>query len=118
MCKQRGVTLSGFLLWAIVIVIGLLLGFKIAPAYMEYYTIRGQLRAIAEDPGANTGARRDVEAAFTRRATMEKIRSIGPEDIQIAKEGDRIVLSADYSVRVPLFGNLSACIDFHATSRR
>ncbi|MCL6646692.1 MAG: DUF4845 domain-containing protein [Dehalococcoidia bacterium] len=105
-------------MWAIVIVAALLLGFKIGPAYMEYYTIRGQLRAIAEDPGVNTGLRRDVEAAFVRRATMENIRSIGPEDIQIAKEGDQLVLSADYSVRVPLFGNLSACMDFHATSRR
>lgn len=118
MHRQKGVTVSGFILWSVVVVVALLLGFRIGPAYMEYYSIQSELKAISEDPGANTGQRRDVEAAFARRATMENIRAIGPGDLQIAKEGDQLVISAEYSVRVSLFGNLSACMDFYPTSRK
>ena len=43
---------------------------------------------------------------------MENITAIGAGDITITKEGDEVVLSAEYSAKVPLFGNLSACMDF------
>lgn len=118
MKKQRGVTLSGFLLWAILGIVVLLLGFKIGPAYMEYYNIQKQLRAIAADPGMQSGDRRTIEGAFARRASVENITSIEPRDLDIQKQGAGIVLSASYTTRVPLFGNVSACLDFYPTSAK
>lgn len=117
MRKQSGLTLSGFILWAIVVILGLLFGFKIGPSYVEYYAIVGQFKAIVSDPEVRGGTRMAVESAFVRRAVMENIRTIGPGDIRITKEGNEVVLSAEYSVRVPLFGNLSACMDFSPSSR-
>jgi len=117
MQKQRGITLSGFLLWSIVLIIGLLLGFKLGPAYVEYYAIQGQLKAIASDPEVRSGARITIESAFVRRAVMENIRAIGPGDLKIEKDGNEVIISAEYSVRVPLVGNLAACMDFAPSSR-
>ncbi len=118
MRMQRGVTLSGFLLWAIIVVFAVLLGFKVGPAYFEYLSIQKQLKAIANDPGISTGVRREIEGAFVSRATIENIRSIGPQDLEISKDGDRLVISASYSVRVPLFANVNACLDFYPSSER
>jgi hypothetical protein len=115
---QRGVTLSGFLVWAVLGIVVLLLGFKVGPAYFEYLSIQKQFQAIANDPAMRAGSRREIEGAFVGRATIENIRSIGPSDLEISKDGDRIVISASYSVRVPLFGNASACLDFHPTSAK
>jgi hypothetical protein len=118
MKKQQGLTLSGFLMWAILGVLILLLGFKLGPAYAEFYNIQKQLRAIAEDPGMRSGERSQIEAAFSRRASVENITSIEPHDIEITKQGDGVVLSAQYTTRVPLLGNASACLDFYPSSAK
>ena len=118
MRRQLGVSLSGFLLWAVVLVFIALLGFKIGPPYIEYMTIQGQLRAIANDPDARGGLRSVVEDRFSRRAAIENISSISGKDIQIAREGDGVVLSAEYSVCVPIVLNVRACMDYSASSGR
>ncbi len=116
--RQRGLTLSGFLLWSVALILVLLLGFRIGPAYYEYFVIQKQLRAIAEDPVAATGSRGEIEAAFLRRATVENIRVVEPRDLRISKRDNGIEISASYSVRVHLFRNLSACLDFEPSSAK
>lgn len=116
MHRQQGITLSGFLLWAIVLIVALLLGLKVGPAYFEYYTIQKQLKEIAADPASGSGDRHEIEGAFAKRATIEDIHSIAPSDIQITREGNHVVLSASYTVRIPLVGNASACLDFNPSS--
>jgi hypothetical protein len=114
--RQQGVTLTGFITTAVVVIFFLLLGFKIGPAYLEFYSIEKQFKAIVADPISHTGNRKDIEGAFVARATIENITSIGPADLQVEKDGDQIVLSAEYSRKVPLVGNLSACMDFAPSS--
>jgi hypothetical protein len=118
MHRQKGVTLSGFLLWAIVGCTVLLLAFKIGPPYYEYFTIKKQFQAITKDPEARSGNRRDVESAFLKRTMIEDIKSITSKDLVIEKEGDGVVISAEYTTCVPVAGNLRACMDFAPTSRK
>jgi hypothetical protein len=118
MHRQKGVSLSGFLLWSIVLIFVALLGFKIGPPYFEYMKIKKQLQALVQDAEAQSGQRRDVENAFSKRATIEDINAVTPKDLVIAKEGDGIVVSVDYSTCVPVVANLKACMDFSASSRR
>src|SRR5262245_1659737 len=117
MRTQDGVTLTGFIFVAIIVVAVLLFAFKVAPAYFEYFAIQKQFKAIANDPGAISMSRREIEGAFVMRSTVENITSVGPGDIQISKDGGSVVLSAEYSVRVPIVGNMSACMDFNPKSK-
>ena len=114
MIKQHGITMTGFLVTAVILVIIALLGFKIAPPYMEYYTIKKQIKLVANEVSVTD--RRTVENAFDRRAVVENITAISPKDLEITKDGDRVILSVEYSVKVPLVGNLSALMDFNASS--
>ena len=66
MKKQYGLSLTGFMVTAFILVIIALLGFKIAPPYMEYYTIKKQIKLVANEVSATD--RRAVENAFDRRA--------------------------------------------------
>jgi hypothetical protein len=118
MYRQKGVSLSGFLMWAVVVIFAALLGFRIGPPYFEYLTIKKQFQAIASDPAARSGQRRDVEDVFSKRAMIEDMPSITHKDLVIAKEGDGIVISAEYSVCRPVVANIRACMDFAPTSRR
>lgn len=118
MRRQRGVSLSGFLMWAVVFIFAALLGFRIGPPYVEYLTIKKQLQAIASDPSVRSGQRRDIEDAFSKRAMIEDMPSLNAKDLVITKEADGIVISAEYTACRPVVGNLKACMDFAPTSRR
>lgn len=118
MRKQKGVALSGLLFWSVVLIFVLLLGFKIGPSYFEYFSIRQQFRAIANDPAMRAGHRKEIETSFYNRAVIENIKAVTVQDLEIVKDGDEVVISAAYSVRVPLFGNISACMDFSPSSAK
>lgn len=115
---QRGVTITGFLVWAVLGIVVLLVGFKVGPAYFEAMSIQKQFEAIVADPSTRGASRKDIEVKFSNRSSIEDIRSIQPSDIEVTKDGDRVILSASYSVRVPLFGNVSACLDFNPTTAK
>jgi hypothetical protein len=115
---QKGITLSGFLVWSVVLIFVALLAFKIGPPYIEYVSIQSQLKAIANDPEGRSGVRRVVEDLFDRRSAIESISAVKAKDILIAREGDRVVLSFEYTVCVPIVFNIRACMDYNPTSAR
>ena len=117
MRKQKGLTLSGFMTFAVIFIIVALLGFKIGPAYWEEVTIKKMFKSMAADPSLASGNKGSVERAFQLRSAVDDITSIGPKDIEVTKSGSGIVLSATYTARAPLFHNISACMDFSPSSR-
>lgn len=118
MHAQRGISLTGFMVFAFIAVALLLLGFKIGPAYSEFYTIQKIMKTVASEPSMATASRGDINVAFNNRANIDNIKAISYNDLEVEKTESGIVLSASYSVRVPLFYNLSACMDFNPTSAK
>ena len=116
MHKQSGITLTGMVLGSIVFILLLLLAFKLVPVYTEYYAIQRNFKALAEDPNLKSANRRQVAIAFASRATVDDIRSVRADDIQVTKTGNGIVVSAEYEKRVHLFHNVSACFEFKPSS--
>ena len=117
MKKQKGVTLSGLLVASIFLIVIVLIGFKVTPVLLEYNAIQRIFRAIAEDPAMQGASREQVRRAFVSRAMVDDIKAISPEQIEITRDGNDLVLSAAYDVKVHLFRNVSACLDFQPTSR-
>lgn len=118
MHAQRGITLTGFIVFAIIFFALLLVGFKIAPPYMEYYTIQKIFRIMAAEPALQSATRGEINSAFNARAGVDNVKAITHDDLEVTKDGSDIAISATYSVRVPLAGNLSACMDFRPTSAK
>ncbi|MGQ0579885.1 MAG: DUF4845 domain-containing protein [Betaproteobacteria bacterium] len=117
MKRQRGVTFVGMIFIAALIILGAIIGLKLVPAYIEYATVVQHLREIARSPEAR-GSPREIQMLFSKRAQIDDIRVVAPDDIEITREGDSVVLTASYQNKIRLFGNLSACIDFEASSRK
>jgi|SRR3989338_328597 len=114
--KQRGLSFSGFLFGAVVLIFVSLAGFKLIPNYMQDTTIRNTFISIVNDPEMQKAGPRDIRAAFNKRASIDDIRAITAEDIEISKDGERLVLSASYAVKIPLAGNVSLYLDFNPSS--
>ena len=114
--KQRGVTLLGMLVVCAVVAIVALLGLKVTPAYIEYFTLKKAIKDVAQNSGRGTVG--EIRAAYNRRATIDSIDVIGDKDLEITKEGNDVVISFSYPKRIPLFANISLVIDFAASSNQ
>ena len=117
MKKHRGLSLGGFIVVLFLLIMVSLLGFKLFTPYVQYFTVQKALKKLAEDPAVKTGNRRDLAAAFQPIQLIDNITAINNEDIEVVKEGNEVILSANYSVKVPLFHNISLLIDFAPTSK-
>ena len=116
MKKQRGISLIGLLITSAVIVFFVLIGFKLLPSYIEYFTVQRIISDIAHSPELRGGPIKEVQSAFQRRATIDNVVSISGNDLEVVKTSDGFEIVASWTNRVRLFGNVSACIDFETKS--
>ncbi len=114
MRRQSGLSLIGLMIVSGLLVFVAIIGFKLLPAYIEYFTIKRVISDIARAPDTRGGNAAEIRRAFDARANIDNIRSIKGSDVEIQKSGNGVILSASYSVQIPLFSNVSACIDFVA----
>jgi hypothetical protein len=114
MKQQRGLSLIGLLMVSAVIVVVALIGFKLLPAYIEYFTVKRVITDIAFSPDLRGGGAREVRG-FQRRSTIDDITSIDARP-EVTKEGEGFTIIAAYQRCVPLLSNVSVCIDFEATA--
>lgn len=116
MYKQRGVGLSNLFLWSFVLFFVAVLGMKLVPVYREYAAIRSALIAIANDPVLQNGTKAEIRTSFNKRAQIDDISVVDEGDIEFNKENGQVVLSIIYSVKTPLFANISLYLDFNVRS--
>ena len=116
MKKQRGISLSGLLVICAFLIAVILLALKLFPPYTEYLSIKKAINQIARNPEGRA-SHREIHAAFERHAAIDNISSVRGTDLEISKQGDRVSIGAAWSVKVPLFYNISACIDLDVRSQ-
>jgi hypothetical protein len=114
--QQKGVTLSGLLMWSVILIMIVVLGMKLTPVFLEYVAIQKSFAAIVNDSTLKNASPNEIRLSFNKRANINDIDVISGRDIKISKEKGRLMLKADYSVTIPLFANVSILIDFNATS--
>jgi len=115
--RQQGLGFAGVIILLIAIVFIAIIGMKLVPAYIEYFTIKKAITGMTQSGELRGGSVADVRKAFDRRAAVDDITALRPEDLEITKEGNEIVVSFAYEKRVPLFYNISVLIDFAGSSR-
>jgi len=115
--QQHGVTFSGFIMVAFLLVFVAIFSMKLIPAYMENGKIQKALDAIVRDPAMQNAPVAEIRDSFFKRAnTMDNVTTISHNDIEISKENGRLALSATYSVKIPLAGNVKLLIEFNPSA--
>lgn len=117
MLRQRGITLKGTIMWLAILGFLGVMAAKLMPAYIEYFTVKKMLKSM-EEQGDLKGTVRDIRLAFDKRNAIEDVKNVRPDDLEITKEGGEAVVTANWSVRVHLVHNISACLDFSATTAK
>ena len=111
--SQRGLSLIGVLFIGVIVVFLMLLGAKLVPGIVEYIAIERAVQKIKNE--GTTVA--DIRSAFEKHATIDDIKSISARDLDITKEGDKVVISYAYTYNIPLMDNVRLSIDFSGTTR-
>jgi Domain of unknown function (DUF4845) len=116
MKKQRGMGFLGTLLVVIALIIVIITGLRVMPAYLEYFAVKNVLRSMASASEVLGGNPKEIRTSFDRRAGVENITSVKGEDLDISKDGNSTIVSANYTVKTPLAGNASLVINFSAST--
>ncbi len=117
MRKQRGITLLGAIMGMVALAFVGLFAAKLLPSYIEYYSVQKMLASM-EAQGDTKGTVRDIRLAFDRKNTIEGVKEVKGDDLEITKEGGDAVVTATWSVKVPMIYNFAACLDFTATTAK
>lgn len=113
--RQRGVTLFGLLLWAIIIGFVALLAMRVFPTVNEFLTIKRTVNKIAAE-GLTTVP--EIRAAFERQKTIEySIQSIGGKDLDITKENEKVVISFAYNKEVEIMNPVFLLLKYEGSSK-
>jgi type II secretory pathway pseudopilin PulG len=112
---QRGITLIGLLLWAIVVAFVALIVVRVLPTINEYSTI---LRAVQQIAHAAPSTVAEARSAFEKQKEVEySISSISGKDLVVTKENDKIVIRFAYDKEVPLFEPVFLLIKYSGEGR-
>lgn len=114
--RQRGRGLLALIFWALVSVFVFMVALKLLPVYKENMTIKTTLSAMASDSILQNGGEGEIRRLFNKRAEIDDISSVSGGDLEIDKEDGKIVLGITYSVKTPIFANISLNIDFNESS--
>jgi len=113
---QRGLSFSGFIFGAFVLVIVSITGLKLIPAYMQNAEVQKLFVEIANDPNMQKASQRTIRDSYGKRSSIDNLTAVKSEDFDISNEGGKLVLSASYAVKLPLVANVSLYLDFNPTS--
>lgn len=115
--RQRGLSFSGFIAGAFVLILVVLLGLKLVPAYLHSAQISQIFREIVADPAMRTASIPEIEMSYRKRANINDIQDLKAEDIAIVRdEGGSLSLSAEYEMRIKLVGNITLLLEFKPSS--
>jgi len=113
---QRGFGMNEVLVGGVILAVVALLAMKVLPPWMEYGNLVKAVKGTAADTSLKDATVAQVRAAYGRRADMDDVKSVTPQDLDITKEGGDLVISFSYAKKVPLFGNASLVFDFEGSS--
>jgi len=115
MGKQQGVSLKGLIIVLALLGIGAVTAAKLLPSYLEYFSVKKIFAAMSQN-GETRGTIPEVRKAYDIRNAIEDVKSVQSQDLEITREGGDTVVTANWSVKVPIVANISACIDFNVTT--
>jgi len=112
--RQRGITMFGLLFWAIVIGVAALVGMRVVPTTVEYYTI---MKAINRITAEETGTVPQIRAAFEKQRAIDLITSISGKDLEITKEDEKLVIGFAYNSEIELVKPVYLLIKYEGRSK-
>jgi Domain of unknown function (DUF4845) len=111
--RQRGITLFGLLFWGVLIAFVAVVGAKVTPKVMEYFTIKRAVDTVAKNNPATVA---QAKAEFERIKQVEYSIELSANDLEVTKENDRVQIRFAYNREVEIGGPVFLLLKFQGQS--
>jgi Tfp pilus assembly major pilin PilA len=103
---ERGMTVIGMLLLIIVIAFVALIGMKVVPMYIQYFSIKSTIESIRKEPQVAQMSAQDIQTAIQKRFDIGYVDNIQARDLKIRNERNGRVIDLMYEDERDLFYGL------------
>lgn len=104
--RQRGMTVIGMLLLIVVIAFVALIGMKVVPMYIQYFSIKSTIENVRKEPLLAQMTTSDIQNAIQKRFDIGYVDNISARDLKIRNERSGRVLDLIYQDERSLFYGL------------
>jgi cell division protein FtsL len=111
--RQAGMTGIGWLIVLFLIGFFAMLTFRLAPVYMENYSVKQILASLEQDPLIAKKSKREIQTLIRRKLKVNSVYDLDPKVFKITKRPGKITITADYEIRKPTIGNVELVVSFH-----
>lgn len=111
---QRGVAMSGLLLWSLIIIVLAVFGMKVVPSVIVYYKTLKDIHAVSTQASPDASVA-DIRKAYEKYADIDVL-ELPSSQLDISKNNGKVVIEFSYEKRIPLLANVSLLIDYKGSS--
>ena len=115
--KQRGMAVTSWVIVIAVVLFFTLLGIKLVPSYMEFYSIAKILESLAEDRSVKDSSTSQIRKVFDRRININSIYDFDPKSLKFrhgkGESKGKLIMEVEYEVRKKMVGNVDVVMTFH-----
>ena len=115
--RQRGIGFVSLIFVFAVCAVVLLLGMKLVPVYLELFSVKKVMAAMAQGEDVKSGTVTDIRKSFDRRAVIDNIQAVSGQDLEISKDAGETVVVATWQHRVALFTGYTLLVDFSVSTK-
>ena len=115
--RQRGIGFVSLIFVFAVCAVVLLLGMKLIPVYLELFSVKKVMAAMAQGEDVKSGTVTDIRKSFDRRAVIDNIQAVSGQDLEISKDAGETVVVATWQHRVALFTGYTLLVDFSVSTK-
>jgi hypothetical protein len=116
--SQRGLTIFGFLVAAAVVVIFALVGFRVAPSYVEYYSVKRALEDTMRSGNADPNNPQAFRQELERRLQTSYVENVKARDAVLQRSGSQVMAELAWERRLHMVGNASILLEFEVSATR
>ena len=109
---QQGLTFFGLLIVGILLAFAGVIFAQLVPTYIEFMAVE---KAVQKASEGTTVA--EVRSIFDKAAQIDDITTITGKDLEVGKQGDRVVVSFDYQREIPLMGPAYLVMKYTGSSK-
>lgn len=109
--QEEGLTFISLLLVLAVIGFFAYIGIKLAPVYLENFSVKSSLKSLAEEESQGLAVG-ELRSRLLKRLEINSVTHVSESDIQIRTEAGSRTVSVQYEVVQPFYGNVSILLSF------
>jgi hypothetical protein len=115
---QGGLTILGFVLVAAVVIIFAMVGFRVVPSYIEYYSVKKALDDTMRSGNVDPNSLQAFRSELARRLQTSYVENVKATDAIVQRSGNQISAELAWERRLHMFGNAYILLEFEVTSVR